>query len=165
MRRPAAGRPPTGALRGPGGSCSAGGGHWLRHGALDELAVPLAELEQTEEHALVVAAARAVLADEPRHRVPVEHLPERRAGCVAALHLGAERLAHPAVVGSREALLGTARGGAGHELVNGAPVEPLAHTVAHPNAAWDPLYEAHQLEVEERHAVLETRRHRHLVAV
>ena len=97
--RSARSSPCASARRAPGPS----GRH--RRPPLDEGAVPLGELEQAEQHPLVVGAAGAVGAHEPGHGLRLDQAAQRRAGRVAGLDLLAERLAQPAVVGGREAVL------------------------------------------------------------
>ena len=53
------------------------------------------------------------------------------------------------------------RGGSSRSIAE--PVQALAGARAHARAHGDALDEAHQLDVEERHALLQPRRHRHLV--
>src|SRR5206468_8125750 len=111
--------------------------------------VPLAELQQAVEDPLVVAAAELVLSYQPGDGASVEHISQRSPGRVAPLHLLAQRLAHPAVVGSREALLRAGERARGHQVANRTAIEPLAHPAPHPHPSWDALDEAHQLEVQE----------------
>ena len=82
---------------------------------------------------------------------------------VAALDLLAERLAQPAVVRGREAVLGPVDDRRRQQPLHRPPVQPLAASGTHAQPRRDPLHEAHQLDVEERDALLEARRHRHLV--
>ena len=55
----------------------------------------------------------------------------------------------------------TISGGSSRSIARRCSRLPLRGPHAHPGG--DPLDEAHQLDVEERHALLEARRHRHLV--
>ena len=111
----------------------------------------------------MVRPAAPVLVHEPGRRGGVDQLRERRAGRVAALHLAAERGPQPVVVGSGEAVL-LAVHDLGWEQTRHRPlVQALRLARANAARGGDALHEAHQLEVEERHAQLEAGGHRHLV--
>ena len=92
-----------------------------------------------------------------------DQLRERRARRVAALHLLAQRLAQPVVVRGEEAVPRPRASSGGSSSRHRPAVEPLARRARARAARGDPLDEPHQLHVEERHAQLEARGHRHLV--
>ena len=109
------------------------------------------------------ARPRRCSSHQRAHGLGPQDARQRLAGRVAALDLLAERGAQPVVVGGREAVLGPARDLRGEQPLHRHAGAGACRGAGAPGARRDALDEAHQVDVEERHAQLEAGRHGHLV--